>query len=125
MNSITSAVKGHPLVTFFALAYGISYGFYALSATLPDFPFLFPFEHAAQSFFVILNDGITIGQQTWLMAGVYLAAAVIITIAAGPSFARKPAQAIDAAPAAHGSANRSAGLLLEEFSYIRVAAHAA
>src|SRR4029078_1774076 len=41
--------------------------------------------HATQSFFVIVNDGISLGQQTWLMAGVYLATAVVIAIAAGPS----------------------------------------
>jgi membrane protease YdiL (CAAX protease family) len=60
--------------------------------------------HAAQSFFVILNDGMTIGQQTWLMAGVYLAAAAVVAIPAGPAFARKPAEAYDAAPVAHGAA---------------------
>jgi uncharacterized protein len=38
MNTITSAIKRHPLVTFFVLAYAISYGFYAVSG-----PFLFPF----------------------------------------------------------------------------------
>jgi uncharacterized protein len=38
MNAITSVVKRHPLVTFFALAYAISYGLYAISG-----PFLFPF----------------------------------------------------------------------------------
>ena len=43
MNTITSVVKRHPLVTFFVLAYAISYGFYALSAIVPGFPFLFPF----------------------------------------------------------------------------------
>jgi uncharacterized protein len=43
MNPITSVVKRHPIVTFFVLAYGISYGFYALSAIWPGFPFLFPF----------------------------------------------------------------------------------
>jgi hypothetical protein len=43
MNPITSVVKRHPIVTFFVLAYAISYGFYLLSATLPGFPFLFPF----------------------------------------------------------------------------------
>jgi uncharacterized protein len=43
MNPITSVVKRHPVVTFFVLAYAISYGFYILSATLPGFPFLFPF----------------------------------------------------------------------------------
>jgi membrane protease YdiL (CAAX protease family) len=60
--------------------------------------------HAAQSFFVIVNDGITVGEQTWLMAGVYLAAAIVIAISAGPAFARRPPQAYDAAPAARGSA---------------------
>ena len=60
--------------------------------------------HAAQSFFVIVNDGITLGQQTWLMAGAYLAAAVVTAIAAGPFFAQRPAQAFNAALAAQGSA---------------------
>ena len=36
--------------------------------------------HAAQSFFVIVNEGITLEQQTWLMAGVYLTLALIIAI---------------------------------------------
>ena len=35
MNTITSIVKRHPLVTFFVLAYAISYGFYLLSAIWP------------------------------------------------------------------------------------------
>jgi hypothetical protein len=43
MDPITSVVKRHPVVTFFVLAYPISYGFYALSAIVPGFPFLFPF----------------------------------------------------------------------------------
>jgi len=43
MNTSTSIVKRHPVVTFFVLAYGISYGFYILSAIWPDFPFLYPF----------------------------------------------------------------------------------
>jgi membrane protease YdiL (CAAX protease family) len=46
--------------------------------------------HAAQSFFVILNDGITVAQQSWLLAGVYLAAALILVIATGSSLRRKP-----------------------------------
>jgi hypothetical protein len=46
MNAITSVVKRHPLVTFFVLAYAISYGFYALLAIWPEFPFLFPSEPA-------------------------------------------------------------------------------
>ena len=43
MNPITSVVKRNPLVTFFVLAYAISYGFYALLAIWPEFPFLYPF----------------------------------------------------------------------------------
>jgi uncharacterized protein len=43
MQTSTSMVKRHPVVTFFVLAYGISYGFYGLSAIWPDFPFLYPF----------------------------------------------------------------------------------
>ena len=50
--------------------------------------------HAAQSFFVIFNDGITLEQQAWLMAGVYLVSALIVVIAAGPSLTRKPATGI-------------------------------
>jgi membrane protease YdiL (CAAX protease family) len=46
--------------------------------------------HAAQSFFVIVNEGITQAQQLWLMAGVYAAMALVVVIAAGSSFARKP-----------------------------------
>jgi membrane protease YdiL (CAAX protease family) len=40
---VTSAVKRFPLVIFFGLAFGIAWGFFILSATLPNFPFLFPF----------------------------------------------------------------------------------
>jgi hypothetical protein len=45
--------------------------------------------HAAQSFFVIVNEGITIEQQAWLMAGVYLALALIVAILAGPHLSRQ------------------------------------
>jgi membrane protease YdiL (CAAX protease family) len=62
--------------------------------------------HAAQSFFVIVNDGIAVGQQTWLIAGVYLAAAVLIAIAAGPSFAQRPVGPIERR-ATRSIANRS------------------
>jgi uncharacterized protein len=62
--------------------------------------------HAAQSFFVIVNDGITVGQQTWLMAGIYLAAAVVVAIAAGPSFAQRPVAPIEPR-ATRSIANRS------------------
>lgn len=38
-----SVVKRHPLVTFFVLAYGLSWGNYILTATWPNIPFLFPY----------------------------------------------------------------------------------
>lgn len=50
--------------------------------------------HTAQSFFVIVNDGITVAQQTWLLAGVYSAAALIVAVAAGSSLTRKPVAGI-------------------------------
>lgn len=40
--------------------------------------------HAAQSFFVIVNEGITLEQQMWLLAAVYLAAALIVAMVNGP-----------------------------------------
>jgi hypothetical protein len=40
--------------------------------------------HAAQSFFVIVNEGIPLEQQAWLMASVYVVAALIIAIVARP-----------------------------------------
>jgi hypothetical protein len=46
MNTITPVVKRHRLVTFFALAYAISYVFYFLPSILPGLPFLFPFGSA-------------------------------------------------------------------------------
>jgi membrane protease YdiL (CAAX protease family) len=46
--------------------------------------------HAAQSFFVIVNEGLTGTQQAWLMAGVYLGAALIVVIVAGSGLTRKP-----------------------------------
>jgi membrane protease YdiL (CAAX protease family) len=53
--------------------------------------------HTAQSFFVILNQGITIEQQAWLMAGVYVLAALLLVIVAGPSLRRKPIAGISQA----------------------------
>lgn len=38
-----SVVKRHPIVTFFVLAYGLSWGNYVLSATWSNIPFLFPY----------------------------------------------------------------------------------
>jgi len=46
--------------------------------------------HAAQQFFVIVNQGITMEQQLWLMAAVFVAMALVVVIAAGPRFVRKP-----------------------------------
>lgn len=40
---MTSVIKRHPLVTFFVLAYVLSWGNYFLSRASPNFPFLFPF----------------------------------------------------------------------------------
>jgi CAAX protease family protein len=40
---MTAVLKRHPLVAFFVLAFGISWGNYVLSKTWPDFPFLFPY----------------------------------------------------------------------------------
>ena len=38
-----SLVKRHPLVAFFVLAYGLSWGNFVLSRSWPDIPFLFPY----------------------------------------------------------------------------------
>ncbi|HSL45059.1 MAG TPA: type II CAAX endopeptidase family protein [Anaerolineales bacterium] len=46
--------------------------------------------HAAQSFFVIVNEGLTGPQQAWLMAGVYLAVALIVVLATGPRLTLRP-----------------------------------
>ncbi|HEX2993639.1 MAG TPA: type II CAAX endopeptidase family protein [Anaerolineales bacterium] len=45
--------------------------------------------HAAQSFFLILNEGITLEHQSWLLAGVYLATAIIIALISGPNLTAK------------------------------------
>ena len=50
--------------------------------------------HAAQSFFVIVNEGIPLAKLVWLMSAVYLAIAFIIVIFAGPSFVKRPVAAI-------------------------------
>jgi hypothetical protein len=55
MNAITSFLKRHPLGSFFGLAYAISYGLYALSATMPGFPFLFPFGPVLAAIIVASN----------------------------------------------------------------------
>ena len=50
--------------------------------------------HAAQSFFVIINEGIELEQQAWLMAAVYLVLAFVVIMVAGSSFRRKPMKEI-------------------------------
>ena len=45
--------------------------------------------HAAQSFFVIVNEGIPLAQQVWLMAGVYGATALLVVLLTGPMLVRK------------------------------------
>jgi uncharacterized protein len=62
--------------------------------------------HTAQSFFVIVNDGITLEQQIWLMAGVFLSIAVIIALIEGPRFIRKPVVPIETR-STRSMANRS------------------
>jgi len=47
--------------------------------------------HGAQSFFLIVNYGIPPVPVAWLMAGVYVAFALIVIIAAGPDLGMKPA----------------------------------
>jgi uncharacterized protein len=56
--------------------------------------------HAAQSFFVIVNDGISLEQHIWLMAGVFLAAALIVTLIEATRLTRKPTQLFDQTPTA-------------------------
>ncbi len=46
--------------------------------------------HTMQSFFVILNDGITADQQLLLMAVVYLAVSVLLVLLYGPNLSRRP-----------------------------------
>src|SRR5512134_1510497 len=46
--------------------------------------------HAAQSFFVTLNEGVILEQQSWLLAGVYLVLAIILAAITGPNLTSKP-----------------------------------
>ena len=66
--------------------------------------------HAAQSFFVIVNQGLSSAQQSWLLAGVYLAGALIIVIIGGSNLTRKPvveiSQTIEATGTCHPLAQK-------------------
>jgi membrane protease YdiL (CAAX protease family) len=46
--------------------------------------------HAAQSFFVVVNEGIPLGQQSWLMVMVYGAVALVLAVVYGPNLQREP-----------------------------------
>jgi membrane protease YdiL (CAAX protease family) len=59
--------------------------------------------HAAQSFFIIVNGGLTGTQQAWLMAGVYLAAALIVVLATGSRLTRRPGAVISQTVQATGT----------------------
>jgi membrane protease YdiL (CAAX protease family) len=58
--------------------------------------------HASQSFFIIVNDGIPLEQQAWLIAVVYSILALIVVVITGPSLSRKPMavvmQEVEASP---------------------------
>ncbi|MCC6189755.1 MAG: CPBP family intramembrane metalloprotease [Anaerolineales bacterium] len=45
--------------------------------------------HLSQTFFGVVNHGLGSVEQSWLMAAVYVAAAIAITLMAGPRFARR------------------------------------
>lgn len=45
--------------------------------------------HLAQTFFGVVNHGLDPVQQSWLMAAVYVLAALGLTLLAGPAFTRQ------------------------------------
>lgn len=45
--------------------------------------------HLSQTFFGVVNHGLGAVEQSWLMAAVYVAVAIAITLLAGPRFARR------------------------------------
>jgi uncharacterized protein len=51
--------------------------------------FLTTLFHTAQSFFVVVNEGITLSQQLWLMAAVYVALSIILAVLYGASLQRR------------------------------------
>jgi hypothetical protein len=92
MNPIVASIKRHPLVTFFVLAYGISYLFYFLPSIVPGFPFLFPFSPLIAA---IIVASITQGRAglldllrrclRWRVGLRWYAAALLVPVAIGLS----------------------------------------
>ncbi len=90
MNTTLSSVKRHPLITFFVLAYAISYGFYALSAIVPGFPFLFPFGSVLAAIIVASVTRGMVGLKDllsrclrWRVGLRWYAAALLVPVAIG------------------------------------------
>jgi hypothetical protein len=90
MHTIMSAIKRHPLVTFFALAYGISYVFYFLPSIWPGFPFLFPFGSVIAAIIVAsITNGISGLKDLlsrclrWRVGLRWYAAALLVPVAIG------------------------------------------
>lgn len=54
---MASFIKRHPLIAFFVLAFGLSWGSYLLTATWSDVPFLFPFGPFVAAFIVAGASG--------------------------------------------------------------------
>jgi hypothetical protein len=51
--------------------------------------FLTTLFHTAQSFFVVVNEGITLSQQLWLMAAVYVVLSSILAVLYGANLQRR------------------------------------
>ena len=90
MNTIRSTVKRHPLVTFFTLAYGISYMFYFLPSIVPGFPFLFPFGPLIAAIITAgVGDGVSGLKELlrrclrWRVGLRWYAAALLVPVAIG------------------------------------------
>ena len=90
MTTIRSIVKRHALVTFFALAYGISYLLYFLPSFVPGFPSLFPFGPLIAAIITAgVGDGVSGLKDLlsrclrWRVGLRWYAAAVLVPIAIG------------------------------------------
>jgi len=85
---MTSAVKSHPLVTFFVRTYGLSWGNYILSAAWPSIPFLYPY---GPMLVALIVAGITCGRDgpkdilrhclLWRVGLKWYAAALLLPVA--------------------------------------------